>query len=359
MKLNGLILVLCVWVNYSHSQNSWGLEGKLHNGFLAVHRPTISHLPQEPIFAGELTYFLDLNELDSWATAYEKPRIGLSAFFSQTGNQEILGNLFGAFAYGDLPFYRNEKRSFSARVGSGLAFATKIYDPIENPKNNAVSSTMNVIVQMSLNYRRYFEKSEVGIGIGLNHFSNGANKMPNLGLNYPTLTLSYGRQYGVRQKKKFQTTLERVPVSWQYGFNAILSAKEVFPTAGRKYPVYALNGIARRVFSPKLGVEIAIDGIYKTAVMDYLPEYEKQPIDIFQFGVFVGHVLSFDRFSTLLGMGGYFRDRYLPEGRLYHRIGMRYGFYNGVQLGVTLKSNWGKADYVEWSVGYIFNRKKS
>ncbi len=344
------------------SQNIWGIEGKLHNGYLAVHRPTISHLPQERVFAGEVSYFLDLHKKKSWAGAYPVPRIGLTAFFSQTSNTPILGHLFGGFAFGDLPFFRNDKHSFSARVGSGLAVATKVYHPSTNPKNNAISAPVNVIVQMTLNYRRYFKLSEIGIGFGLNHFSNGANKLPNLGLNYPTLTLSYGKQvgrFGAKNEDRKYRVLDAYPDYWTFGANAVFSVKESFPTGGKKYPVYALNGVARRIYSPKLGVELVLDGIYKTAIMDYLPEYEKRPVDILQFGLFAGHVLTFDRFSTVLGMGGYFWDRYLPEDRFYHRIGMRYLFKNKVQIGITLKSNWGKADYVEWSLGYQFNRKKS
>jgi hypothetical protein len=62
--------------------------------------------------------------------------------------------------------------------------------------------------------------------------------------------------------------------------------------------------------------------------------------------------------TTLVGMGGYLRDKYLPEDRYYHRLGIRYQFKSNLQLGWTLKANWGKADYWEWSIGYVFNRKK-
>ena len=352
-----LLFLICA-VNGSFAQNKWGMEAKVHSGYLAVHRPAITHLPKDPVLAGELSYFLDLKDDKSWASAYSTPRIGLTAFYSSTGNSEILGSLFGGFAFGDLPFFRTDKHSFSARVGSGLAFATKVYDPSTNPKNNAISAHVNVIVQMSLNYKMYRENSEYGIGFGLNHISNGANRLPNLGLNYPTLTLSYGNKRGVFVQKERDIYANSWQAPWEYGMNFIFSSKEVFPTGGKKYPIFALNAFARKVFSPKCGVEFGLDGIYKTAVMDYLPELDKRPIDIFQGGFFTGYVLTFDRFSTVVGMGVYFLDRYLPEDRFYHRIGMRYKFNNNLLAGVTLKSNWGKADYVEWSIGYIFNKKR-
>ncbi len=341
------------------SQNTWGVEGKFHSGVLAVHRPSISHLPQNNVFALEGSFFVDLHDSNTWARAFPIPRLGISAFYSQTGNPEILGSLFGTFVFGDLPFFRTKKHAFSARVGSGLAFATKVYDPIKNPKNNAMSAYANVVVQLSLKYSVFVKKSEFGIGLGLNHFSNGSNKLPNLGLNYPTIFLTYGQKRGEfvdKNKPKYALSWN---APWQFGANMILSAKEVYPTGGRKYPIFALNAFARKIFNPKSGVEFGLDGIYKSALLDYLPEYKKNPREIVQLGLFVGQVLNFDRFSTVLGMGAYFFDRYLPEDRFYHRIGMRYRFDNNVLMGLTLKSNWGKADYVEWSLGYVFNKKKS
>lgn len=359
MKTASFFLLFLLGIPNAYSQSNWGIEGSIQHGFLTVHRPSISHLPKEVVFSGELSYFLDLKEKDTWASNYETPRIGCTTFFHQTGNTPILGHLFGAFAFGDLPFFRNENHSFSARIGTGIAIATKVYDPIDNPKNNAISSNVNVIVKMALNYRRYLDRSEIGVGVSMNHFSNGSNKLPNLGLNYPMLTLSYGRTGGSFKAKSIDCLTNFQNTGWKFGANGIFSVKETFPTGGKKYPIFAISGIARKIFSPKVGVEIALDGIYKTAILDYLKEYEKRPIDIIQGGIFVGHVLTFDRFSTILGMGAYFWDRFLPEDRVYHRIGMRYSLKNNIQLGITLKSNWGKADYVEWSIGYLFKNKKS
>ena len=54
----------------------------------------------------------------------------------------------------------------------------------------------------------------------------------------------------------------------------------------------------------------------------------------------------------------YLRDRYRPNGPLYHRIGFRYQLKNGLYGNVTLKSHWAKADYMELGIGYVFNFKK-
>jgi hypothetical protein len=353
-----LFTFLFLLVFSAKGQNHWGLEGKLRNGYLAPHRAIMDHLPNESVFSGELSYFLELKDTNSWANFYDKPRIGITGFFNQTGNTAILGYAFGAFAFGELPFFRTTHLSLNARVGTGIAVVTKVFDQNTNPKNNAISSHLNGTVVLGMNFQYEKNLNRFGLGAEMSHISNGSAKLPNLGLNYPFLSLSYGRLIGEFDPKKREKVVTKNGFPWQIGVNGIFSWKEVFPVTGKKYPIYGLNVFTRRIFNPKFGVEVALDGIYKTTIKDYLPEFKKKPMDEFQVGLFAGYVLSFDRLTTLVGMGGYLRDKYLPEDRYYHRLGIRYQFKSNLQLGWTLKANWGKADYWEWSIGYVFNRKK-
>ena len=57
-------------------------------------------------------------------------------------------------------------------------------------------------------------------------------------------------------------------------------------------------------------------------------------------------------------MGAYIRDYYKPEDPVYHRIGMRYQFTNGLVANFTLKTHFGRADYLELGLGYTLNYKK-
>jgi hypothetical protein len=358
IRSNYLFVFALLFVFQAHGQNQWGVEGKLRSGYLAPHRAIMDHLPTERVAAGEVSFFVELNDTNSWAKYYQKPRIGISGFFNQTGNTAILGHAFGIFAFGELPFFRTKHFAMNARVGTGIACVTKVFDQNKNPKNNATSSYVNGTVVLGMNLRYNHKENRFGIGAEMSHISNGAAKLPNLGLNYPFLTLSYARIMGDSEPKQKEKIVTNSGLPMQLGVNGIVSWKEVFPISGRKYAIYGLNVFTRKVFNPKVGVEVALDGIYKTTIKDYLPEFEKKPGDEIQVGLFAGYVLSFDRLTTVLGMGGYLRDKYLPEDRFYHRLGIRYRFKSNLQLGWTLKANWGKADYWEWSLGYIFNRKK-
>jgi len=198
------------------------------------------------------------------------------------------------------------------------------------------------------------------LGIDMTHFSNGAFKVPNLGINLPFISIAYGRFLRkpqidtLRIKKETTMPLRKL----FFGATAIFSTKEVFPTGGKKYPVFALNLHARTFLKPRVGWELALDFISKQALFGYRPQIEKTQLDIFQIGVYGGYLLPLDNFHFVLGMGYYVRDKYAPDDSLYHRVGMRYYLKNGIHFNLVLKSHWAKADYVEYGIGYSFNTKK-
>jgi hypothetical protein len=192
----------------------------------------------------------------------------------------------------------------------------------------------------------------------MTHFSNGAYKVPNLGVNLPYVSIGYART--IRTAQRDSLILPNiVPLKkWLFGVTAIASVKEVFPTGGKKYPVYGLSSNLRWFSRPKVGFETSFDIISKQAIFGYRPEIKKNQWDILQMGLFMGYLLPLDQLHFTIGMGVYVKDKYRPEDFMYHRIGLRYYFKNGFNTQVVLKSHWARADYVEWGIGYTFNFKK-
>ena len=149
---------------------------------------------------------------------------------------------------------------------------------------------------------------------------------------------------------------------WKTHVLGVLSVKEVFPSGEKKYPVYALSIQERKLFRPKVGMELSFDVFSKQAVFGYKRYIPKTQWSILQLGLFVGYILPLDHLQFVLGIGTYLKDRYQPDGPIYNRVGMRYQFNNGITANLVLKSHWAKADYVEYGIGYTFrysNRKKT
>jgi hypothetical protein len=79
----------------------------------------------------------------------------------------------------------------------------------------------------------------------------------------------------------------------------VTSVKEVFPTGGKKYPVFGLSAHARWFAKPKVGAEILFDIISKQSIMAYKPEIPKTQWDILQLGIYAGYLLPLDQFHFL------------------------------------------------------------
>jgi hypothetical protein len=360
MRIFILFLTLFIGTNFtSFSQTTWGIEGRAKAGFLMGHRVVMGHLAREHSFAGELSFVYRANGEKSWHKHYKYPEITGTLFFGGVGNKEVLGNYLGIYSSLAIPFVNTSKFRLNGKLGAGLSFSNKVYDEQKNPKNVAVSTYMNALINLGLDAKVYFDKNWVTFGVDLTHFSNGGFKVPNLGLNLPYLSVGYGRF--IQQATEHSTVEKETTIPQRkllIGATGIFSAKEVFPTNGKPYPVFALNLHARMFMKPRVGWEVAFDAISKQSIFGYREEVEKTQWKIMQFGVYAGYLLPLNNFHFVLGMGVYLRDFYNPDGRLYHRVGMRYYLKNGVHFNVVLKSHWGKADYVEWGVGYTFFKLK-
>jgi hypothetical protein len=355
-----VIVLFCfgVLISFGQSTREWGIEARYKLGFLAAHRGVMGHLATEHAMAGELTWFNQTKGAKQWHEACGFPLTGFTLFGGTVGNKELLGTYWGAYGFIEFPFVKTRGFSFSGKLGSGLGYGTKVFDQELNPKNVAMSSHLNALICIGLKSSIHFARNAITLGVDMTHFSNGASKVPNLGVNLPYLSVGYSRTVRMKQMDSIPFA-NHVPLrKWMINLTGIVSLKETFPTGGKKYPVYALNSSLRWFSRPKVGMEYGLDLISKQAIMGYRPEIEKTQWDIFQIGIYGAYLLPLDRFHFAFGMGVYVKDKYQPEDFLYHRIAMRYYLNNGINFNIGLKSHWARADYVEWGVGYTLNFRK-
>lgn len=352
-------LFLLPLISSVQAQSTYGFEGRFKAGFLVGHRAVMGHLVTQHSYAGEVSYVFRTNGQRNWHGAYKYPEIGVTLYAGSIGNPEVLGNFFGGYSFITFPFIARKNFRFNGKLGCGLGLGTKHYDEVTNPKNVAISTPLNAMICLGIDARYYMGNNWLSLGIDMTHFSNGAYKVPNIGLNLPYLSFGYGHY--VRHAENIQEE----PGGWHMpyrkiipGFTGIISAKEVFPTSGKRYPVYALSIHARTFLKPRVGWELAFDVISKQAILAYRPEVPKTQMEMVQMGAFLGYLLPLDRFHFVLGMGYYLKDRFQPEDAFYHRVGIRYYLDNGINFNLVLKSHWARADYIEWGIGYSFNTKK-
>jgi hypothetical protein len=355
LVLFSLSLAFC---SFSQYRKEWGIEYRQKIGFLVANRGVMGHLPNRLALAGELSVFFNTKGRKQWHGATGFPPLGVTFFGGSVGNNEILGRYYGVYSFIEFPFVKTKHFEFLGKLGSGIGYTSKVFDYDKNPKNVAISTHFNALICFGVKSNFNFNRNKITLGLDMTHFSNGAYQVPNIGINLPYFSLGYAR---IIQKASNDSIVipNVLPLrKWLFGLTAIASVKEIFPSGGKKYPVYCLNASWRWFSKPKVGFEGAIDVISKQAIMAYKPEIVKSQWDILQVGLYMGYLLPLDQFHFAIGMGVYVKDKYQPEDSFYHRVGMRYYFKNGIHTQLVLKSHWARADYFEWGVGYTFNFTK-
>ena len=344
----------------SHSQEStWSLEFRQKTGFLAAHRGSMAHLPDRIAYPFEFMWYRRPAGTKKWHQTYKLPEQGISLFHGSVGNDSILGKFTGIYGFIHIPVIRPTK-SFRLdwQFGTGLGYTPKIYDPVMNPKNIAIGSHINGLVCLGMYGKYYVGRNKFSLGLDITHFSNGSFGVPNLGLNIFYGSFSYARSFGKLNSNQRIIPLDDKYKRWNIGATGIFMMKETYNDNPKKYPVYGLNLYLRKQFSQKAGMELSLDLISKQAIKAYFPEIPKSQWDIFQMGIFAAYLLPIDHFHFVFGMGAYVRDKFQPEDPLYHKIGMRYQFNNGMNIQWILKTHFGRADYSEAGIGYSIPLKK-
>jgi hypothetical protein len=206
----------------------------------------MGHLPTEHAFAGEFSFYVQTKGRKSWHSTCKYPTIGATAFVGSVGNMDILGRFYGTYAFIEFPFVKRKYYRFIGKLGSGLGYTARVFNYETNPKNVAMSTHMNALICFGVTNHFVFGKNKFTLGIDITHFSNGAYEVPNLGVNLPYLSLGYGRTFGTMKPDSLARTAKLPFRKWLFGITGVTSVKEVFPTGGKKYPVFGLSLILFR-----------------------------------------------------------------------------------------------------------------
>ena len=340
-----------------NAQNQHGIGVSYRTGALLAHRVEMGHLVQRSIHSTELQYFRNLKDSSSWAKHYKWATVGLSFLYSGTGNKEILGHAYGGMLFGELGIIERKRIQFGTRTAFGLGYLTKKFDQESNMKNVAISSHFNCLVLLGVIVKYKFLKSELYWSADFTHFSNGKWSVPNLGVNNAMLNFGYRRKFATGLKRQVSRMAEPTE-RWKTSFILGVASESEFPTGSRRYLNAESNFLISKKLGKKVDFETGMDIIYKGALKGYAVEFSKNNIDLFQVSANVGSVFKFDRFSALISFGAYIVDVYQPAERIYQKVGVRYRFTDNLFGQLVLKSTFGRADYLLYSIGYQFKSKR-
>lgn len=332
----------------------WQPGARLHGGFLAAHHESLWIMVDRLAWAAELHVERPFSGRKEWHGTYGVARWGIGAMWLDAGS-DMLGPAFRVLPYLALPVLPGERWQLEARVGWGLGVVRGPFDRVENFKQHAVGSRLNLAVQLAACMRRSWGLHALEAGLALDHLSNGAMQRPNLGINVITLHTGYTHRFG---GPAFRSAVR--DSSW-HGERLIIFAmanmgwNEAFPVGSGRRPVLSLSASAYRRLSPKSAVGFGLDLFHKGSLRISAPELADSPAaGLLQAGVHVGYNMLLGGMALQFETGTYLHTPVPERAAIYTRVGMRQQLTHRLFANLSLKSHFFVADHFEIGLGYRF-----
>ena len=326
-----------------------------------------SHFPAVEISLEKQTY-----GRQRWEAEYGYPIIGINIWYSGIGGFEELGHAIGIYPSINYPIVQDDNQSLNFRLGVGVGYLTNTFDRLDNYKNFAIGSHINICASLFMEYRRKVSRMlTMTAGFGLTHFSNGSMKTPNFGLNI--LTGSVGiTSYLSSPNKSLNKKILPELYSYEFdgrkylGFDIAMAFayKDLSSQYGESFYVYAFyaNLLARVSYKSKFGVGLDFTHDESDIVVlknrDVIVENKSQ---INKIGASIAYELYMDKLSYLFNLGWYLKALDNSEGDIYQRLTLRYMISGKVFANLVLSAHLGKAEYVGfgfgWRTDFIYKRK--
>lgn len=356
MKRAAIVFIFFSIVFQGYSQ--WtkpGFEGSFGHGFLWPHRKSMLHLPKESAKYLEIRVHRMGDGSKDWNWIYPDAEVGVSVKAFNLANQDLLGYGIGAAFYFSAPVIKKPRFQWNLEFGAGPGIVTKPFDPIDNYKNIAIGSYGNAFIV--LGQRFDFELNDrwySTLNLSFNHFSNAAFALPNLGLNYPMISLGVGYRVpaAAESQDSEPDTTQTANHFWTVGFSGGL--RQYPQPYESRFPAYVGSGSFHYRLGKKASVSLGGDVMQNTALWNYRSELgeEVSLAANTQFGARIGYNLHIGDFMTFLQMGAYVIDGYKGDGSIYNRVGCQYFISENLGVNLSLKTHLFKADYAE--IGIVF-----
>jgi hypothetical protein len=363
MRYPGTACVACLICFYSYSVAQTGAASftsslsagiKGHYGFFMVNQPKAEYVRDSHTYFGELCIGHQTDGSHAWQRVNYNPQVGLSILYGNTGSREFIGNMAAVFPWIRIPLLKGRHASTAFRLGFGAGWVQKPYDKENNTKNLIIGTHINGCISMLLEQEWRLQKHLfLSTGVSFTHLSNGSIVLPNLGLNIPALSL--GMRYAVQGAAANNTRqpLPPMPLQWHYYALSFAAGKQSYPLQS---PVYLVNTLLLEALKDYShngrfggGLNITYD---RSLSKEKEQVYEFERNDPFwQISVYGAYERVIGKLSIPVQLGMYLYNKY-QFNAMYQVMGLRYRFWPHWMAGVQLKTHMGKADYIQWGIGY-------
>lgn len=352
--------------NLPKSDGKVAFEANFYSGRILRHNSKFLPDVTKQSFGFELNASYKTFGDKNWQRALNYPEVGISYIQTQFGDQEIFGNAYGILPFAKFNITRSKVVDFYARLGAGLSYVSKSYDPVTNNTNNVIGSKINSIIQfrMGLDFAVHPEVDLVLAGT-FTHYSNSSTQAPNLGINLPSVNM--GVVYKPKQFTKEYNTeknLDEFRKKNEYTFRFSVGVKDKV-ARGAKYPLYAgalqyarYFGYANKIIG---GVCFSFDQYeYDFMKIQEIGEDKDLVLDASDFSIYGGYEMMIGKVGLNFLVGAYVYGKVQKDSPIWAKPGLTYYFTEFGKnkhkpfIGVNIKTHYFVAQYAEMNFGIAF-----
>ena len=328
-----------------------------------------------------------------WQRLHNYPQYGIGVSFFDLGNtliDSLLGKPASLYFFFGAPIARFGDFRLNTDLELGISHDFKPYDAVDNEFQYLIGASNNL--HFNLSFQLYWEVSQrmdVGLGLGLWHFSNGRSFTPQRGINLVGLNLNTAYHFNpIKNFTKFDDPDYQPPIRPEFiraekspfkGHHELTVMEAVgtvqsepgefknefgeLDTTGAEGPRYMTNSLTVEYtyqFARKIKAVGGFDMFYDGSLEQ---NYTVPPQDVTTqqkifYGYHIGIHYLIERFAFVANYGRYIYKPFDQRGKYFFRAGGRIGLTDNLDVHVCLKTrNGGIADWIEWGLAYkIINK---
>ncbi len=361
------------------SKNPFFLAAKAQSGFVFQTNDFVINEGIDGFSSFDLK-FCNASKGDDWRDyAYGMPYFGVG-IGAATFHDHRLGTPISFYLIQGARIFSVSVLSFNYEFNLGYSTNWRYYDRFNNPDNIAVSTSENIHVGASLYLKvKSIPRVDMNIGVSLTHFSNGAQRLPNKGMNLmsPYIEICYNiNPPESHSKPELHLLPPKIKKRIDHDLLLTFSSRQIsYSTEGtglttgfvdHKFRVIGLSYASMfvRKHSLKWGpsIEIVYDesggATAKREIWKVDGQYYdrvalgnvKQRLNV---GLSVKGELVMPYFSLFTNIGYDLYHGNPNDSRFYQILGTKFHFYRNFFGTFGIRANhFSKAQFIFWSAGY-------
>ena len=317
-------------------------------GSIIAHSPDLVPISQtNPRGLSAAFQVMNLNK-DSWETCNCFYYLGLNFSYHNFESPDILGSAFSLSGTFEPTLWQKGQWTFSLNAGIGVSYLNRVYDSQTNPKNRFFSVPISFLLSVSptMEYR-LSPKWSGQFFLTYNHISNGGQRQPNKGMNYPMVGIGLNHYLSSPDLPRHSSVA--FSRSWEYYAEAGYTSKSAEWANERKPVISFTVGSSRPISTFN-----ALGGGLELSRDHSLPA-EGSAWGMLTPAPFIAHHFVFGRIDFSQRFAFYtFKPSFYDNRHFYQRYVLQYRIWDHIKAGVGLKSHGHVAENIDLRIGWRF-----